>query len=129
MRLATLLVLEPNLTVVFSYNPSTTLALDALEASLSAQLRQARALPPCDTPLALVCLDHPVALQRKGDLLYAVAAACTEDELGGAWWVEGGGGRKACSMGWGRVRRLFLRLLLFLSLSRPQPKYTHLSLH
>ena len=84
MRLATLLVLEPNLTVVFSFSPSTTLSLDALEASLSQQLRQARALPPCDSPVALVCLDHPVALQRKGDLLYAVAAACTEDELGGA---------------------------------------------
>ena len=85
MRLATLLVLEPNLTVVFSHSPSTSLSLEALESSLSAQLRQARTLPPCDSPVALVCLDHPVALQRKGDLLYAVAAASTEDELGGAW--------------------------------------------
>jgi hypothetical protein len=84
MRLATLLVLEPNLTVVFSHSPSTSLALEALEASLSAQLRQSRALPPCDSAIALVCLDHPVAVQRKGDLLYAVAAASTEDELGGA---------------------------------------------
>ncbi len=84
MRLVSVLVFDSSLTVIFSFAPSTTAALSALEASLAYQLRQGP-LPACDAALTLCCQDHPVALQRKGELLYAVATAPTEDELGGEW--------------------------------------------
>ena len=83
MRLVSVLVFEPSLTVVFSYSPSVTEASESLETALSQQLRLG-ALPACDAPVSLVCADHPVALQRKGDLLYAVASSVNEDELAGA---------------------------------------------
>lgn len=82
-RLATALILESDLSVIFTYSPQTSEAIDALEVSLSYQLRQS-ASPWSSTPVALCCGHNPVALQRKGDLLYAVAASSADDELGGS---------------------------------------------
>ena len=89
--LSHLLILHPaSLDILFTFSPALPTA-PSFDASLSAQLRAPGALPsPGAPPACLVCQERPVALQRIGDLLYAVVAHANDDELCGECLWGGG---------------------------------------
>jgi len=79
MRLHHVLVLDSELTVLFTFSPSLS-GSDEFEVELSSQLCQS-SLSDFDTPSTSIVAEHPVAVQRKGDLLYIVACGVNDDEL------------------------------------------------
>ena len=80
MRLHQVIVLDcATLTVLFTFSPFIS-AIDDFESALHSQLCQSH-IPNLDTPCTSICAEHPVAVQRKGDLLYVVVTGVNEDEL------------------------------------------------
>lgn len=72
-------------TVVFCWCPSLP-ASPSFDASLASLLRSPGTLPSLGgaSPACVTCQEHPVALQRFGDLLYAAVAHPNDDELAAA---------------------------------------------